>query len=88
WRSGRPPPRGSRGAPSPGRPWERGGHGAPPGLLVPCAAGPAVRLWRRCYLRGLPEAQRGRLAASPAALAEELMLLQDRLRTWGVTGPP
>lgn len=32
--------------------------------------------------------QRGRLAPSPAALAEELMLLQDRLRTWGVTGPP
>ncbi|XP_064898936.1 myotubularin-related protein 11 isoform X2 [Columba livia] len=84
WRSGRPPARGARVAAG----GLRAAAGAPPGLLVPCAAGPAVRLWRRCYLRGLPEAQRGRLAPSPAALAEELMLLQDRLRTWGATGPP
>ncbi|XP_030329803.1 myotubularin-related protein 11 [Strigops habroptila] len=75
WRSGRPPPRHSRWALSP----EPGGGRPPPGLLLPCAAGPAVRLWARCYLRGLPEAQRGRFAPSPAGLAEELLLLQDRL---------
>ncbi|KAM6106621.1 myotubularin-related protein 11 [Pterocles gutturalis] len=94
WRSGRPPPRLSRWAPSLENLGERGsGPGvsrppmAPPGLLLPCAAGPSVRLWRRCYLRGLPEAQRGRFAPSPAGLAEELTLLQDRLDAWQVTGP-
>ncbi|NXN82852.1 MTMRB protein, partial [Bombycilla garrulus] len=52
-----------------------------PGLLLPCTAGPCIRLWHRCYLRGLPqEQQRGRLAPSLAGLAEELELLQDRLR--------
>ncbi|NXK54585.1 MTMRB protein, partial [Chauna torquata] len=59
----------------------------PRGLLLPCAAGPSVRLWRRCYLRGLPEAQRGRFAPSPASLAEELTLLQDRLSAWQAEGP-
>ncbi|NXS84883.1 MTMRB protein, partial [Erpornis zantholeuca] len=54
----------------------------PPGLLLPCTAGPCVRLWHRCYLRGLPQEQRGRLAPSLAGLAEELELLQDRLRAW------
>ncbi|NXD88046.1 MTMRB protein, partial [Halcyon senegalensis] len=64
WRSGRPPPRLSRWAPSLENLGERAGGGgtprpppSPPGLLLPCAAGPSVRLWRRCYLRGLPEAQ-------------------------------
>ncbi|XP_061872123.1 LOW QUALITY PROTEIN: myotubularin-related protein 11 [Colius striatus] len=87
WRSGRPPPRLPRFAPSLDSVGERGvnpGGGRPPappaGLLLPCAAGPSVRLWRRCYLRALPETQRGRFAPCPAALAEELLLLQDRLR--------
>ncbi|XP_072702844.1 myotubularin-related protein 11 isoform X2 [Ciconia boyciana] len=94
WRSGRPPPRLARWAPSLESLGERGGGpggnrppASPPGLLLPCAAGPSVRLWRRCYLRGLPEAQRGRFAPSPAGLAEELRLLQDRLRAWRAAGP-
>ncbi|XP_064331349.1 myotubularin-related protein 11 isoform X2 [Phalacrocorax carbo] len=94
WRSGRPPPRLSRWAPSLESLGERGGGPggnrppAPtPGVLLPCAAGPSVRLWRRCYLRGLPEAQRGRFAPSPAGLAEELTLLQDRLSAWQAAGP-
>ncbi|KAM6037953.1 myotubularin-related protein 11 isoform 2-T2 [Theristicus caerulescens] len=94
WRSGRPPPRLSRWALSLESLGDRGGSpggsrppAAPPGLLLPCAAGPSVRLWRRCYLRGLPEAQRGRFAPSPAGLAEELTLLQDRLSAWQPAGP-
>ncbi|XP_074930962.1 myotubularin-related protein 11 isoform X3 [Phalacrocorax aristotelis] len=94
WRSGRPPPRLSRWAPSLESLGEWGGGPggnrppAPtPGVLLPCAAGPSVRLWRRCYLRGLPEAQRGRFAPSPAGLAEELTLLQDRLSAWQAAGP-
>ncbi|NXV22422.1 MTMRB protein, partial [Cepphus grylle] len=94
WRSGRPPPRLSRWAPSLESLGERGGSpgsnrppALPPGLLLPCAAGPSVRLWRRCYLRGLPEAQRGRFAPSLSGLAEELTLLQDRLRAWQAQGP-
>ncbi|NXQ22247.1 MTMRA protein, partial [Peucedramus taeniatus] len=59
----------------------------PPGLLLPCTAGPCIRLWHRCYLRGLPQEQRGRLAPSPAGLAEELQLLQDRLRAWNLQRP-
>ncbi|NWW07849.1 MTMRB protein, partial [Oreocharis arfaki] len=59
-----------------------GGCWPPPGLLLPCTAGPCIRLWHRCYLRGLPQEQRGRLAPSLAGLAEELELLQDRLRAW------
>ncbi|NXC51572.1 MTMRB protein, partial [Aleadryas rufinucha] len=59
-----------------------GGSCPPPGLLLPCTAGPCIRLWHRCYLRGLPQEQRGRLAPSLAGLAEELELLQDRLRAW------
>ncbi|NXD72417.1 MTMRA protein, partial [Eolophus roseicapillus] len=39
WRSGRPPPRHSRWAPSLESPGERGGGRPPPGLLLPCAAG-------------------------------------------------
>lgn len=64
WRSGRPPQRLSRWAPSLESLGEWGGSpggnrppAPPPGLLLPCAAGPSVRLWQRCYLRGLPEAQ-------------------------------
>ncbi|XP_061220387.1 myotubularin-related protein 11 isoform X2 [Neopsephotus bourkii] len=79
WRSGRPPPHRSRWAPSLESLGEPGGGRPPPGLLLPCAAGPSVRLWARCYLRGLPEAQHGRFAPSPAGLAEELLLLQARL---------
>ncbi|XP_063277281.1 myotubularin-related protein 11 isoform X2 [Prinia subflava] len=60
----------------------------PPGLLLPCTAAPCIRLWHRCYLRGLPqEQQRGRLAPSLAGLAEELQLLQDRLRAWTLRRP-
>ncbi|XP_033375657.1 myotubularin-related protein 11 isoform X2 [Parus major] len=59
----------------------------PPGLLLPCTLGPCVRLWHRCYLRGLPQEQRGRLAPSLAGLAEELELLQERLRAWDTQRP-
>ncbi|NWZ57188.1 MTMRB protein, partial [Haliaeetus albicilla] len=93
WRSGRPPQRLSRWAPSLESLGEWGGSpggnrppAPPPGLLLPCAAGPSVRLWQRCYLRGLPEAQHGRFAPSPAGLAEELTLLQDRLSAWQPAG--
>ncbi|NXX99409.1 MTMRB protein, partial [Centropus bengalensis] len=86
WRSSRPVPRLSRWVPSlENLGGSLGGSRPPialPGLLLPCAAGPSVRLWRRCYLRGLPETQRGRFPPSPAGLAEELLLLQDRLRAW------
>lgn len=34
-----------------------GGCWPPPGLLLPCTAGPCIRLWHRCYLRGLPQEQ-------------------------------
>ncbi|NXO02541.1 MTMRB protein, partial [Rhinopomastus cyanomelas] len=95
WRSSRPPPRLPRWAPSLESLGERGGIPGgkqpsltPPGLLLPCAAGPSVRLWRRCYLRGLPEAQRGRFSPSPAGLAEELLLLQERLRACWAPGLP
>ncbi|NWW25869.1 MTMRB protein, partial [Falcunculus frontatus] len=64
-----------------------GGCCPSPGLLLPCTAGPCVRLWHRCYLRGLPQEQRGRLAPSLAGLAEELELLQDRLRAWNMQRP-
>ncbi|NWR81278.1 MTMRB protein, partial [Centropus unirufus] len=61
WRSSRPVPRLSRWVPSlENLGGSLGGSRppiAPPGLLLPCAAGPSVRLWRRCYLRGLPETQ-------------------------------
>ncbi|KAM6294223.1 myotubularin-related protein 11 [Aegotheles albertisi] len=96
WRSGRPPPRLSRWTPSleslGGGSSLGGGTHPPPsppgGLLLPCSAPPSLRLWRRCYLRGLPEAQRGRFAPSPAVLAEELRVLQDQLRSWRAQGPP
>ncbi|XP_034612347.1 myotubularin-related protein 11 isoform X3 [Trachemys scripta elegans] len=48
----------------------------PEGLLLPASAGPLIRLWRRCYLRGSQEVQRGLFASTLAELAEEL----DRLR--------
>ncbi|CAN8206892.1 unnamed protein product [Coccothraustes coccothraustes] len=87
----RPPPRPPlRGSP-PGSQGTRGGllgtRQPPPGLLLPCTAGPCVRLWHRCYLRGLPQEQRGRLAPSLARLAEELQLLQERLRAWNLRRP-
>ncbi|XP_064494442.1 LOW QUALITY PROTEIN: myotubularin-related protein 11 [Pseudopipra pipra] len=91
WRSAAPPPRPpqrdppleSRGA----RGGISGGSRPPPGLLLPCTAGPCVRLWHRCYLRGLPQEQRGRFAPSWSGLVEELELLQDRLRTWNTWRP-
>ncbi|NWV82841.1 MTMRB protein, partial [Dasyornis broadbenti] len=64
-----------------------GGSEPTPGLLLPCTAGPCVLLWHRCYLRGLPQEQRGRLAPSLAGLAEELELLQDRLHSWNTQRP-
>ncbi|XP_059727293.1 myotubularin-related protein 11 isoform X2 [Haemorhous mexicanus] len=87
----RPPPRPPlRGSP-PGSQGTQGGllgtRQPPPGLLLPCTAGPCVRLWHRCYLRGLPQEQRGRLAPSLAGLAEELQLLQERLRAWNLRRP-
>ncbi|XP_064257378.1 myotubularin-related protein 11 isoform X2 [Passer domesticus] len=86
WRS-RPPPRVS---PSDSQGTQGGLLGTrqpPPGLLLPCTAGPCIRLWHRCYLRGLPQEQRGRLAPSLAGLAEELQLLQDRLGAWNLRRP-
>ncbi|NXB04526.1 MTRAA protein, partial [Cnemophilus loriae] len=64
-----------------------GGCRPTPGLLLPCTTGPCVQLWHRCYLRGLPQEQRGRLAPSLSGLAEELELLQDRLRAWNMRRP-
>ncbi|KAM6234387.1 myotubularin-related protein 11 isoform 2-T2 [Porphyrio hochstetteri] len=93
WRTSRPPLRPSRRAPSLESLSEWGGNlwgslppRPPPGLLLPCATGPSIRLWHRCYLRGLPKAQRGRFAPSPDGLAEELTLLQDRLSAWQAAG--
>ncbi|XP_066424066.1 myotubularin-related protein 11 [Molothrus aeneus] len=87
----RPPPRPPlRGCPSGSQGTLGGLLGTcqpPPGLLLPCTAGPCVRLWHRCYLRGLPQEQRGRLAPSLAGLAEELQLLQERLRAWNLRRP-
>ncbi|NXS07134.1 MTMRB protein, partial [Neodrepanis coruscans] len=84
WRSSRPlplPPH--RDTPPENRGRISGGSRCPfPELLLPCTAGPALRLWHRCYLRGLPQEQRGRLAPSVAALLEELELLQDRIHAW------
>ncbi|XP_036253707.1 myotubularin-related protein 11 [Molothrus ater] len=87
----RPPPRPPlRGSPSGSQGTLGGLLGTcqpPPGLLLPCTAGPCVRLWHRCYLRGLPQEQRGCLAPSLAGLAEELQLLQERLRAWNLRRP-
>ncbi|XP_044847103.1 myotubularin-related protein 11 isoform X3 [Mauremys mutica] len=49
------------------------------GLLLPASVGPLIRLWRRCYLRGSQEVQRGLFASTLAELAEELDLLRERL---------
>ncbi|XP_077175386.1 myotubularin-related protein 11 isoform X2 [Paroedura picta] len=58
-------------------------HLPPEGLLLlPLHAGPFVRLWKRCYLRGSPEVQVGLFASSIAGLTEELHLLQERLSSW------
>ncbi|KAL8184854.1 UNVERIFIED_CONTAM: hypothetical protein K2H54_030875 [Gekko kuhli] len=51
-------------------------------LLLPLHSGPFVQLWKRCYLRGNPEAQAGLFASSIAGLTEELRLLQERLSNW------
>uniref|UniRef100_A0A8C3UU80 Myotubularin related protein 11 n=1 Tax=Catharus ustulatus TaxID=91951 RepID=A0A8C3UU80_CATUS len=40
-----------------------------PGLLLPGTAGPCIRLWHRCYLRGLPQEQvLGKLGPGGSAL--------------------
>uniref|UniRef100_A0A452J4A4 Myotubularin phosphatase domain-containing protein n=1 Tax=Gopherus agassizii TaxID=38772 RepID=A0A452J4A4_9SAUR len=51
----------------------------PEGLLLPASVGPLIRLWRRCYLRGSQEVQRGLFASTLGELAEELDLLRGRL---------
>ncbi|XP_060113259.1 myotubularin-related protein 11 [Heteronotia binoei] len=53
-------------------------------LLLPLPAGPFIRLWRRCYLRGSPEVQVGLFASSIVGLTEELSLLQEQLNNWQV----
>ncbi|XP_030821302.1 myotubularin-related protein 11 [Camarhynchus parvulus] len=83
----RPPPRGSPSGSQGTLGGLLGTCQPPPGLLLPCTAGPCVRLWHRCYLRGLPQEQHGRLAPSLAGLAEELQLLQERLRAWNLRRP-
>nr|XP_020039921.1 myotubularin-related protein 11 [Castor canadensis]XP_020039922.1 myotubularin-related protein 11 [Castor canadensis] len=54
----------------------------PPGLLLPGYVGPQIRLWRRCYLRGRPEAQMGLSALTVSGLQDELSCLQELLRKW------
>ncbi|XP_075763100.1 myotubularin-related protein 11 isoform X2 [Pelodiscus sinensis] len=51
----------------------------PEGLLLPASAGPLIRLWRRCYLRGSQEVQHGLFASTLAELTEELGRLRQRL---------
>ncbi|XP_042296751.1 myotubularin-related protein 11 [Sceloporus undulatus] len=48
-------------------------------LLLPSHAGPSVRLWKRCYLRGNPDIQVGLFASTIAGLMEELDLLEEQL---------
>ncbi|ERE88442.1 myotubularin-related protein 11 [Cricetulus griseus] len=52
----------------------------PPGLLLPGYLGPQIRFWRRCYLRGRPEAQMGSSALTISGLQDELSCLQELLR--------
>ncbi|XP_027439621.1 myotubularin-related protein 11 isoform X4 [Callorhinus ursinus] len=54
----------------------------PPGLLLPGYLGPQIRLWRRCYLRGRPEVQKGLSAPTISGLQDELSHLQELLRKW------
>ncbi|XP_044532023.1 myotubularin-related protein 11 [Gracilinanus agilis] len=65
-----------------GLPPHWGASPLPPGLLLPGFLGPQIRLWRRCYLRGRPEVQRGLSAPTISGLLDELALLQGLLRTW------
>ncbi|XP_053134260.1 myotubularin-related protein 11 isoform X2 [Hemicordylus capensis] len=55
-------------------------------LLLPRYAGPWVRLWKRCYLRGNPEIQVGLFASTLVGLTEELDLLQKQLSYWQTRG--
>ncbi|MEE6517252.1 hypothetical protein FKM82_027342 [Ascaphus truei] len=50
-------------------------------LLLPLCVGPWVRLWRRCYLRSVTEVQFPVLSPPAPGLAEELHLLQEKLRS-------
>uniref|UniRef100_A0A8C8RL28 Myotubularin related protein 11 n=1 Tax=Pelusios castaneus TaxID=367368 RepID=A0A8C8RL28_9SAUR len=60
----------------------------PDGLLCPVSLGPLIRLWRRCYLRGSSEVQRGLFAPTLAELANELDLLRERLGDGQAMGSP
>ncbi|XP_040854311.1 myotubularin-related protein 11 isoform X1 [Ochotona curzoniae] len=65
-----------------GLPSHWGVYPLPPGLLLPGSLGPQIRLWRRCYLRGRPEAQVGHSALTISGLQDELAHLQDLLKKW------
>ncbi|XP_070252326.1 myotubularin-related protein 11 [Myotis yumanensis] len=54
----------------------------PAGLLLPGYLGPQIRLWRRCYLRGRPEVQRGLSAPTITGLQDELSRLQELIKKW------
>lgn len=49
-------------------------------LLLPLCLGPWVRLWKRCYLRCATEVQGDNQRPPVASLAEELKILEDRLK--------
>ncbi|XP_019411714.1 PREDICTED: myotubularin-related protein 11 isoform X1 [Crocodylus porosus] len=59
-------------------------------VLVPACVGPAIQLWRRCYLRGSPERQHGLFPPTLSGLTEELELLQECLNDghWRAAAPP
>ncbi|XP_069807089.1 myotubularin-related protein 11 isoform X2 [Dendropsophus ebraccatus] len=49
-------------------------------LLLPLSVGPWIRLWKRCYLRCATEVQGDNQRPPLASLAEELKILEDRLK--------
>ncbi|XP_075700459.1 myotubularin-related protein 11 [Rhinoderma darwinii] len=49
-------------------------------LLLPLCVGPWVSLWKRCYLRSATEFQGDNQRPPVASLAEELKILEDRLK--------
>ncbi|XP_071971087.1 myotubularin-related protein 11 [Engystomops pustulosus] len=49
-------------------------------LLLPLCVGPWVRLWKRCYLQCATEVQGVNQHPSVASLAEELKILEERLK--------
>lgn len=63
-----------------------------PSILTPCPSIPPLTmspptLYTSPLARHHLSPQRGRFAPSPAGLAEELTLLQDRLSAWQPAGP-